>query len=245
MLPSNNSCNSVKTIANQLPIKGLIFDLDGTLIKSVVDFPKMKHRMIDYLNSLELSVLDYTPKQTTNEIILDFNEIMLSKDLKENERITILEKISEILTEVEFENISKVKLMPGVREFFVDQRFDGIRMGILTRASEKYTLKSLEITGLTEYFKIIATRDEFTLLKAKPNPIALKFVINYLNVPSENIMFVGDHKIDFDCAQAGQVRFAGVLAGAYDRGRLANLGCELLVEDFFELSSLIEEINGN
>ncbi|GAG46712.1 unnamed protein product, partial [marine sediment metagenome] len=30
-------------------IKGIVFDLDGTLIHSAIDFPKMKLRMIEIL----------------------------------------------------------------------------------------------------------------------------------------------------------------------------------------------------
>jgi hypothetical protein len=45
------------------------------------------------------------------------------------------------------------------------------------------------------------------------------------------------------CAQNGDVRFVGVLSGAYDRKVLSELGCWKVVNDFFELGNLIKEIN--
>ena len=228
---------------HQASVSGIIFDLDGTLIKSVVDFPKMKNRMIEYIQSLNLSNTSYTPQQTTNEIISNLNEKMTEQKIPEAEQYKIFDRISEILTEVEFENIEKVKLLPGVIEFVSECWFDRIKMGILTRASLKYTLACLEQTEIKKYFSIIVSRDEFNILKAKPHQHALNHIIKELKVASENIMFVGDHKIDYICAREGNIRFIGVLTGAYNRALFGEFGYCMLVENFYELSKLVKEIN--
>ena len=224
-------------------VRGIIFDLDGTLIKSVVDFPKMKQRMIEFINSLPISSPNYTIIQTKNEIILDLNERMIDQGISEEERNRILVEISKILTEVEFENLAKVELLPGVKEFILICQEFGIKMGILTRASREYLLASLEQTGIKQYFSVILSRDEFTLLKAKPHPYALDFTIRELAVPPGDILFVGDHEIDYRCAKEGNIRFVGVLSGAYDESRFKELGCEIIVQNFQELSELIKELN--
>jgi HAD superfamily hydrolase (TIGR01549 family) len=227
------------------PILGIIFDLDGTLIKSVVDFPKMKKRMIEYIQNLKLKNLDYTTNQTTNEIILDLNDKMVDENFSENDKKNIFNNISEILTEVEFENIEKVKLLPGVKETIEEFNMLGIKMGILTRASDKYTIATLELTLLKRFFSVVVTRDDFTLLKAKPDLVALNYTINKMNVPPENILFVGDHEIDYNCAKVGGIRFVGVLVGAYNRNILNNLSGIEMVEDFHELGNLIKENNNH
>jgi HAD superfamily hydrolase (TIGR01549 family) len=224
-------------------IQGIIFDLDGTLIKSVVDFPKMKNRMIEFINDLNLSGTNYSAKQTTVEIISDLNIRMHEDNISAQKQNEIFVRISEILTEVEFENINKVELLPGVREFILDYRENGLRLGILTRASEKYTKECLRLTKLEDCFHSVVTRDKFNILKAKPDLHALEYIIQELNVPSENLLFVGDHNIDYTCAQAGKIRFVGVLAGAYNRKLLEDYGSVTLVEDFFELSDYIKEFN--
>lgn len=224
-------------------VHGIIFDLDGTLIKSVVDFPKMKNKMIEYIQSLDIPDTTYTTQQTTNIIIADLNRRMIEQGFTDSDQEKIFHKISDILTEVEFENVDKVILLPGVREFIKECWDSKIKMGILTRASEKYTNACLELTGLNQYLNVIVSRDQFNILKAKPNLHSLNYIISELSVPQENILFVGDHKIDLDCAREGKIRFVGVLAGAYNRNMLSELGHDLLVEDFFELSKLVKEIN--
>ena len=80
----------VNHIYNDKKISGIIFDLDGTLIKSVVDFPKMKRRMIEYIEQLKVSESQYTEQQTTNEIILDLNRNMIQKKIKPDVRDNFL-----------------------------------------------------------------------------------------------------------------------------------------------------------
>ena len=224
-------------------VRGIIFDLDGTLIKSVVDFPKMKRRMIEFINDLPMPGTNYKITQTTNEIISDLNVRMLQNGMSERDREEILNKISRILTEVEFENLDLVELNPGVKEFIQHCYKNGIKMGILTRASRDYLLASLEKTGIIEYFSVILSRDEFTLLKAKPHQFALEYTIKELGLPPENILFVGDHEIDFNCARNGNIRFVGVLSGSYNRIRFKEIGCEEVVSDFDELAKLLFRLN--
>lgn len=226
-------------------IKGIIFDLDGTLIKSVVDFPKMKRRMIEFVKKLPFDNPNYSIEQTTNEIILDLNQKMDQNKLPENKKKKILNDISQILTEVEFENIHKVQLLPGVREFMENFTRQNIKMGILTRASEKYTNSTLQITNIKDFFTVVATRDDFTLLRAKPHLDALQYTIKKLSTPPENVLFVGDHVIDYTCATRGDIRFVGVLEGAYNRKMLNGLSDVLTVKDFFELAHFVTEINNN
>ena len=59
----------------------------------------------------------------------------------------------------------------------------------------------------------------------------------------KNTIFVGDHKLDFDCAKAGNIRFVGVLSGSYNRERFHKAGVEMVVHDFYELAELIKYLN--
>jgi phosphoglycolate phosphatase-like HAD superfamily hydrolase len=102
---------------------------------------------------------------------------MISNSISESNRTEIFNSISEILTEVEFENVQKVELLPGVKELLTYCQNAKINMGILTRASKRYTDECLNITGITDFFDFVFTRDDFTLLHAKPHPIALNTII--------------------------------------------------------------------
>jgi phosphoglycolate phosphatase len=225
------------------PVQGLIFDLDGTLIVSVVDFPKMKRRMIEYIETLGVPDTNYSINQTTNEIINDLDGRLNDLGRSATERDRVFVEMSKILTEVEFENLDKVELLPGVIEFINHCTENKLKMGVLTRASGEYMRAALEKTGILEQFKVILSRDDFGLLKSKPHPYALEFMVNKLAIPPENLVFIGDHKLDYMCAQTGKMRFIGVLSGSYTRSGFKELGCEWLVEDFHELSKLLDGFN--
>ncbi len=232
-----------KNIFNNQQISGIIFDLDGTLIRSVVDFPEMKRRMIDYIFRQKLTDVQYSENQTTNEIILDLNEQMINNGMRDITRKKVLERISEILTEVEFENVGSVELLPGVKSLLSFCKKNGIKMSILTRASEKYTIECLKRTGITDYFRPITTRDDFTLLKAKPHKDSLDHVLNLLNLLPENVIFVGDHSIDFWCAKKNDLRFVGIIPDENDKFKLRELDCWKLIKGFNELEKLLKKVN--
>ena len=227
----------------EYPIQGIIFDLDGTLIRSVVDFPKMKTQMIDFISKLNIDHASYTIHQTTNEIINDLNQKMITQGISEQEREKIFVNISEILTEVEFENVHLVKLLDGVLEFLELCEDKKIKMSILTRASKKYTDKCLEITGIRKYFHSVSTRDDFTLLRAKPHIDALTWVINDLKINKTNILFIGDHPIDEICARKGEIRFVGIIPNGNDRYKLKELSCWKIFSNYQELVDLVNRIN--
>ena len=228
---------------NEHEIQGIIFDLDGTLIKSVVNFPKMKEYMIEYINRNSISDTTYSITQTTNEIIYDLNIQMSKRKISTTDKEKIFREISEILSEIEFENLDEVVLQPGVKELLELCAELGIKLGILTRASREYTLAALEKTGIKKYFTVVLTRDEFGLLRAKPHPDALNQIIKEFKVPLENIIFVGDHKIDFTAARNGNIEFIGILTGVFDRIKFQEIGCGTIVQDFNELTDLIKNYN--
>jgi phosphoglycolate phosphatase-like HAD superfamily hydrolase len=229
--------------SQRAPVNGIIFDLDGTLIRSVVDFPKMKQQMIEFIKELPIEAPIYNVEQTTKEIINDVNERMIKRNINEEEREQIFHNLSAILTEVEFENISEVQLLPGVIELLNECQDTNVKMSILTRASGKYALECLERTGIKEFFSVVLSRDEFTLLRAKPHIVALNRTLKDLNIPPELTIFVGDHELDFECAKAGKIRFVGVLSGSYNRERFGKAGVQIMVQDFFELAELIKYLN--
>jgi phosphoglycolate phosphatase-like HAD superfamily hydrolase len=203
----------------------------------------MKTKMIDFIYKLKIDDVRYTINQTTNEIINDLNQKMITQGISELDREKIFINISDILTEVEFENVHLVKLLDGVLEFLDFCKNKNIKISILTRASKKYTEQCLEVTGIREYFHSVSTRDDFTLLRAKPHIDALNLVINDLKIDKKNILFIGDHPIDEMCARKGEIRFVGIIPNGNDPYKLKELSCWKIISDYKELIDLIVNIN--
>ncbi|TEU09274.1 hypothetical protein E3J20_06695, partial [Candidatus Bathyarchaeota archaeon] len=87
-------------------IKGIVFDLDGTLIHSTIDFPNMKRRMIAILEDNDIPKGMLTHRQTTVVILARAEEIWRSHGKEEEKIAEIKEALEETMNRGELEAIS-------------------------------------------------------------------------------------------------------------------------------------------
>ena len=80
-------------------VKGIIFDLDGTLINTSINFTVMKEQMISFLeeNGIPKGIL--TPKQTTVVIIASCEEILREYGKQQNEIEMVQQTLEEIMNQ--------------------------------------------------------------------------------------------------------------------------------------------------
>ena len=206
-------------------VKAVIFDLDGTLIKSNIDFVKMKNMIIAHFRSLGVNSEDFSPLRPTFEIVQKGIEL-LRKKWPEGIVSEVRRHIDEIMTDVEMEQIDSVSVIAGVSETMKLLREKGIKIGILTRSCREYALKSLETTGLSKLVDSVAARDDVD--RPKPDPNQVMMLANELDVKLEESLMVGDHPIDALCAKNSNVHFIGVLTGSSDADAFEKIGCRFI-----------------
>ena len=90
-------------------IKGIVFDLDGTLVHSTIDFRKMKPRMIEYLASQGADKEQLSPRDLNVVIISKGERMLREKGIPEEEIKRILEHMEEIMNETEMESVAETK----------------------------------------------------------------------------------------------------------------------------------------
>ena len=124
-------------------LKAVIFDLDGTLVKSAHDFWRMKDAMICYLVNLGLEKSPLSPQQTTNVLVqkmLDFLKTNGASDAEIDKNLT---ELNDLLDRFELESAEQTVMMEGARDVLRLLSCQGFKIGILTRSCEVYTLRSL------------------------------------------------------------------------------------------------------
>ncbi len=206
-------------------IAAVIFDLDGTLIKSSVDFVKMKSLIIAYFRSLGVDSEDFSTSRPTFEIVQKGIEVLERTSSEETVSI-VKRQINKIMTDVEMEQVDSVSVIPGVLETMKCLKEKGIKTGILTRSCREYALKSLETTGLSKLVDFIAARDDVD--KPKPDPDQVITLAEKMNVNIEETLMVGDHPIDALCAKNSNVRFLAVLTGSSNADAFKKIRCEVI-----------------
>jgi putative hydrolase of the HAD superfamily len=125
---------------------------------------------------------------------------------------------------------------PGMREFFAWASSRGIRLAALSDYPLDEKLKKMRIENL---FQVAVSASDKRVLRFKPNPAILEFVIQELQVGRERVIYLGDRpEVDGEVAKRAGV--AGViLSPARDRGWHDGL---LFVRSFSELRQELEAI---
>jgi len=220
-------------------IKGIVFDLDGTLVQSAIDFRKMKGKMIEYLVSRGVDEGLLSP-QETNVVILGKSEKNLAeKGVSQSEIKRILEQVEEIMNEVEMESVANVTEIGGVKEALKMLKEQGYKIAVLTRSHHDYSVEALKNTGLLGYFNLILGREETP--KPKPYAEALEHAAKLLKLNIDELILVGDHPIDLECAKNAKTRFIGVLTGSAKPETWGEAGCSEVLMSVRELPEYLEK----
>jgi HAD superfamily hydrolase (TIGR01509 family) len=160
-----------------MPIRGVIFDLDGTLIDSRLDFDQMRCDM------------EFAPGQ----LILETLEA-----LPEGERKA---RCREVLHRHEYEGAMSATLMPGAVELLSELERRGMPQAILTRNSREMT--ALALRRLQLAFSQVLTRED---APPKPNPLGLHIICDNWQIDPREVVFVGDFHFDITAGRrAGMV----------------------------------------
>jgi HAD superfamily hydrolase (TIGR01549 family) len=150
-----------------MPVRGVIFDLDGTLIDSRLDFDQMR------------SDMDFEPGQLILETL---------ESLPEGER---KDRCREILRGHEHRGALSATLMPGAAELLKELDRRGIPQAILTRNSREMTDLTLRRLQLT--FSQVLTRED---APPKPDPQGLHLICRNWQFNACDVVFVGDFHFD-------------------------------------------------
>jgi HAD superfamily hydrolase (TIGR01549 family) len=177
-------------------IRGVIFDLDGTLVNSQLDFDAMRAEMGLPLGRPILEALTAMPSA-------------------EAERCRI------ILHRHETQGADRATLLPGVAEFLAELRRRGKRLAVVTRNSRAITERTLAGVGLT--FDIVVTRCDGPV---KPDPWPIHSICQQWRLTPDEVVMIGDYRFDIECGQAAGCRTVlfteGVLADVHPNDERAD-----------------------
>lgn len=222
-------------------IKLIVFDLDGTLVNSTIDFPKMKKKMISHLESCGVPPNLLSPTETNVVILEKAEKVWNELGLSSARRKEIHETIELIMDEVEMEAVSTASEIEGVSEAIRRLRNAGFTLAILTRSHRNYALAILKKLGMLQYFDLVFGRGETP--KPKPYAEALTYISDLTKVKLNEILFVGDHRIDSECAENACVKFIGVKTGPRGEESWGGVKPEILLESVADLPEYILEAN--
>lgn len=158
-------------------IHGVIFDLDGTLVSSELDFSLIK---------AQIGCPD-------NEDLLDFIAQLPSPYMRE--------EAMNIVHQHELLDAQHATLLPGVSEAIALLNERNIPMAIVTRNFDKAAALKLKNNPLP--ISTVLTRSD---APAKPDPSALNAIATLWNISANNLLYVGDYLYDIQAAHNANMR---------------------------------------
>lgn len=221
-------------------IKGIIFDLDGTLIHSRIDFPKMKRRMIGILEASGVPRGALSPNETTVVTLAKAEKIWDKQGKPEDERKSVRERLDETMNNGELEAIRGVKEVDNVTATIQELKEKGYRLAILTRGHHAYAVEALRKIGAEGYFDLILGRGETP--KPKPYAEALQHAAEIMGLSLDEIVFVGDHHLDSTCALNAGCHFVGVRSGPRGEDSWGKVRPEVILDSVADLPEYLSNL---
>jgi len=187
-----------------MPVKLIIFDLDGTLIDS----------SIDIANAINYALGPYSvPMLTVQEVISLVGEgisSLIGKLIgKEGINADTDFLVGQFLNYYSAHLTDNTTIYPGVREMLDQLR--GYNKAVISNKRESLSVKILEQLGLSGYMDIIVGSD--TVKERKPSPLPVCHVLSALGILPDSAIIVGDSNYDIEAGKSAGIKTVAVTYG--------------------------------
>jgi phosphoglycolate phosphatase len=220
-----------------LPIRAILFDLDGTLLDTVLDLHAAADAMLADLERPALSVLairSYVGRGIPN---LVKRVLAGDREAADDPRPPPSDALASFRKHYAHFNGKRALAFPGVMEGLNAFRAAGLPMGVVTNKAHTFTVPLLERTGLAPYMSVTVSGD--TLPRAKPDPMPLIWACGKLGISPAETLMIGDSVHDFTAARAAGCPVFLVPYG-YNEGRdVRELACDAIVSTLSDGAALV------
>jgi len=213
--------------------KGIVFDLDGTLIHSTIDFRKMKRNMIAVLEENDAPSGVLNTNMITVDILERAEQYWEEAKRAEESRVELRATMEELMNQGELEAIPLVEEIEGASQALHDLKEQGYSLAILTRSHYEYAVEALKKIGAYDCFDVVLGRGQTP--RPKPYPEALNHTAELMGLNMDELLFVGDMYLDFESAINSGCDFVGVNTSGRGRNSWREEVPEVLLESVAEL----------
>ena len=217
-------------------IRGVIIDLDGTMLHTAQDLHIAVNRMREGLGLAPLNLetaISFVGKGADNLV-----RKAIGVDFSENEVEQRFAEAMALFEQHYFDvNGEFASAYPGVHEGLQEMQAKGLRMACVTTKPIAFTLPLLKKTGLHDYFEIIYGGDSFA--KKKPDPMQLLQVCADFELKPAQVVAIGDSINDSQAARAAGCKVLAVPYG-YNHGQaIQDVDSDGIVSSLLEAAHLI------
>ena len=226
-------------------IKGVVFDLDNTLL----DFMKMKEFAV---KAAIRGMIEAGLKVNEDKSYIEINSIYEEFGW-ENQKVfdVFLEKsIGHVDNKflaagiVAYRRAREANLMayPNVNKTLMALTKSGIKLGVVSDAPSREAWMRIYYLNLYHYFDVVITYDDSG--ERKPSPIPFQLALDGMGLRPEETIMIGDWP-ERDVVGAQQIGMKTAFARYGDTFGTVNSGADWDLNDIYQLVGIINEHNSN
>jgi len=192
-----------------MPVKLLIFDLDGTLVDSSADIAKAINHAFGSYGVSEVSVAE-TVTLIGEGLTRLIEKVIERKAPGLDPRALVARFLEYYSSYVADES----RPYPGAEK--VLKALSGYKKAIVSNKTEGLSIKVLEALDLLKYFDCVLGGD--SLPEKKPSPAPILNVLSRFDIRPEEGLIIGDSIYDIEAGRAAGVKTVAALYGYGDPG---------------------------
>lgn len=218
-------------------IKGIIFDMDGTILNTIDDVVASVNYAMRYFNLPEKTtqevkdgigrgainlIEDVVPKETTQEDILKIYEVYQAYYDKHNNDLTAP--------------------YDGILDLLSTLKEHNYKLAVVSN-KYRYLVEELNHDIFKDYFDI--SMGEMDGIPIKPAPDMIHIALKEMNLSKDEVIFIGDSDVDMMTANNAQIKSIGVTWGYRSKEVLKKHQASYIVDQPIDILSIINEVNAH
>lgn len=225
-------------------IRGILFDLDGTLIALRADGSAFRREASAELRRIGFSVdqVDHVSGRNYVQDLLDRARLQIEQGAVSASFDEVKKRTYRALDALEMKWIEGSHPLPGVMETLSElgSRAPSLKMAVLTNSGRPATSYAMSRFGFGRYIDRSFTRDDLPVMKPRPEGVAA--ALSSLSLDRDEALFVGDSRVDIIASKAAGVRIASLPTGGHDLETLRKDRPDYTLGSMLELSSLLSSL---
>ncbi|MEJ2544657.1 MAG: HAD family hydrolase [Calditrichaceae bacterium] len=217
-----------------MKFKGIIFDLDGTLVNSLEDIADSMNAVLQKFKYPTHDVQIY--KQFVGHGIRN----LIVRALPEKSRdMDNIERCQNLMIDIYRENcLNKTRPYEGIKELLDELVSRRIKLAVLSNKTDEFT-KHI-VPSLLPNWKFEAVIGLSNEAHKKPNPLIALQISKNFNLNPDEIVYVGDSAVDMQTADNAGMYAVGVLWGFQGKDEILSNGAKELLNHPLDLLKIFE-----
>jgi len=216
-------------------IKGIVFDLDGTLLNTLESIGNAFNRSLRQMELPTHNIEAY--RLFVGDGVYRCAERCLPVEQRTTARINQLVEIER----EDYATSWKLDAIPyqGIKNLLVSAESMSYKLAVLTNKDDQFAQQCISyFFPTTEFSSLVGHSPE---IPHKPDPAGGRRVAKQLNLAPRELVMVGDTNIDIHTAKACNMDSVGVLWGFREREELEQAGADNIINPPNELLGILRE----